>query len=197
MRGVEYTLSPHYPQHLVRNAFEVIAQWNDTFMVGQRALQGLAAPSSDASVACQSENPADYCFCGEVNAPEVRADNTCAHRSDYFVPPEMRGETDPFDCWIARIGEDGSPSMETDSMDPTNPSAFSDYTDEVYRYGFVGDECMLTLNVNSCDVPVGEGRGGGAVRGARRHPLPVLQLRDGGRRRLVRCHAAPAGPHQR
>jgi len=156
VRAVEYHLSPQYPQHLVRSAFEIMAEWNDTFMRGNRALHGDALPVG-GPVACQSDNPADYCFCGEVTAPEVREDNTCAPRSDYFVPPAERGEENPFDCWVAVVGPDGEPRVETEVEDPTNPSSYSDYTDAVYGYAMVGDECMLRLNVNSCDRPVADG----------------------------------------
>lgn len=157
LRMVRYHLSQHYPMHLVRNAFEVIAEWNDSFMRGNRALHGLDAPTGPA-ITCQGDNPAEYCFCGTVDAPEVRADRTCTWQTDFFVAPEMRdGETNPYDCWVARVGDDGEPTRETASMNPTNPSLYADYDSEVYRYAFVGDECMLALNVNSCDIPVAEG----------------------------------------
>lgn len=159
MRPVDYQLSPGYPRHLVRNAFEVIEEWNDTFMQGNRSLHGGTLPDGPA-VACQADNPAEYCFCGSVASPEVGPEGTCAHRSDYFLEPSAReaaGETNSFDCWIALVGVDGTPVAETATVNPANPTSYADYTDEVYQYAFVGTECMLRVNVNSCDQPVAEG----------------------------------------
>ena len=156
VRAVDYHLSPGYPQHLVRSAFEVIAEWNDTFMRGNREVHGDALPTGER-MACQGTDPTQYCYCGDTaTAPEVGADNTCEHRSNYFLAPGERGETNPFDCRVALVDGDVI-SNESAAMNPANPTSFDDYPDDVYRYEFVGEECMLRLNVNSCDVPVGEG----------------------------------------
>ncbi|HJL16827.1 MAG TPA: hypothetical protein RMH99_14280 [Sandaracinaceae bacterium LLY-WYZ-13_1] len=158
VRPVEYHLSPHYPQHLVRSAFEVMTQWNETFMTGNRQLHGDALPTPSAErMDCQSDDPTQYCFCGAVNAPEVAEDGTCSYRSDFFVPPSERPESEPFDCWVGLVGPDGEPAPEGD-VNPSNPTSYDDYTDDVYRYAFFGEECMFRLNVNSCDVPVEEGQ---------------------------------------
>lgn len=155
-RQVAYTLSPHYPRHLVRSAMELTSTWNESFMRGNRALHGQPAPTGPR-VACQAEEPTEYCYCGsEVTAPEVAADNTCAHRTDFFVQPEMRGEENPYQCWIGLVDAEGNAAPETDAVNPPNPTSFDQYPEDVYRYGFVGDECMLVLHVNDCDVPVGE-----------------------------------------
>ncbi len=156
IRPVDYYLNPHFPKHLVRTSMEVIAQWNDGFMRGNRELHGEALPTG-APVACQNAIPTDYCFCsadGSIKAPEVGADNTCVHRTDYFQPPEARGEDNPYDCWVAIVGADGTPTTD-EGINPANPTSHEDYPEDVYRYAFVGEECMLRLNVNSCDVPVG------------------------------------------
>ncbi|MGE0790749.1 MAG: zinc-dependent metalloprotease [Sandaracinaceae bacterium] len=154
-RRVAYTLSPHFPRHLVRGAFDTAASWNETFMHGNRALHGEPQPSGPR-VQCQATEPTEYCYCGaEVTAAEVAADQTCAHRSDFFVPPEARGETNPFRCWVAIVDADGNATQEDDTVHPPNPTDFSDYPADVYRYGFVGDECMLVMHQNDCDVPVG------------------------------------------
>lgn len=159
VRPVEYHLSPNYPRHLVRSAFEVMAQWNESFMVGNRSLHGDSMPQpATARVECQGTNPTDYCFCNDsLRAPEVAADGTCAYRSDFFLRPEDRPETDPFQCWIGLVGPDGTPAVETPDVNPGNPTSYDDYSDDVYRYAMIGDECMFILNVNSCDVPVADG----------------------------------------
>ncbi|MGF1467718.1 MAG: zinc-dependent metalloprotease [Sandaracinaceae bacterium] len=163
VRPVHYTLSPHYPRHLVRSAFETMAQWNESFMIGQRELSGRPLPSGGPRVECQSEDPSQYCFCDDsigMRALEVGTDGTCAHRTDFFVQPSERGETDPFQCWVSLGMEDGTSQSEADhgAVNPSDPTSFSDYTSEVYRYQFEGEECMLILDVNSCDRPVSEGQ---------------------------------------
>jgi hypothetical protein len=169
MRPVDYHLSPHYPRHLVRSAFEVFAEWNDAFMTGNRGLHDTPLPTAPERVDCQGVNPTAYCFCDDrMTAPEVGADRTCAHRSDYFVLPESRGETNPFQCWVALVGPDGTPTMESSAVNPTGPTAFADYPNEVYQYAFVGDECMFRMNVNSCDRPVADGE----------DPAPCEELGD-------------------
>ncbi len=160
LRPAYYTLSPHFPKRLVRSAFEVVSQWNETFMHGNRAVHGRAQPQGQR-IACQSVNPTDYCFCGDsATAPEVSADDmTCPYRENFFVPPEMRQNvTDPYNCWIATIGDDGQPAVESDAINPQHPTSRDEYTQDVYRYAFVGDECLFKLKVNSCDVPVADGQ---------------------------------------
>lgn len=157
VRPVSYTLSPHYPRHLVRGAFETLAAWNEAIMTGQRALQGDPEPTGDR-VQCQASEPTEYCYCGSaVTAPEVGADNTCAHRTNFFIRPEERGETNPFQCWIGLVDAEGNAAVETDAVNPAEPTSFDDFPEDVYRYGFVGEECMLTLRQNDCDVPVADG----------------------------------------
>lgn len=198
-RPVAYHLSPHFPRHLVRSAFEVSAQWNEAFMRAYRELHGIPLPgeigcqSSDPSgycfcgnssnppgaetsdrgtclapgttelprVQCQSVDPTQYCFCHaetDLRAPEVGPDGTCAYRENFFVPPEARGIENPYDCWIGLVQDDGTVVPETEAVNPRNPSSFDDYTQDVYRYAFVGEECLWVLKVNSCDVPVTDGQ---------------------------------------
>lgn len=196
-RPVTYHLSAHYPRHLVRSAFEVSSQWNETFMRGNRELHGQPLPgemgcqtdnpsgycfcgnaanpagpeTNDRGtclregttelprVACQNVDPTQYCFCGDVvSAAEVRpSDNTCEFREDFFVPPGERGIENPFDCWIGLVQDDGTAIRETEAVNPSNPDSFEDYPTDVYRYAYIGTECLWKLEVNSCDVPVAEG----------------------------------------
>lgn len=159
IRPVAYYLSPEYPRHLVRSAYEVTAQWNESFMRGNRELHGQDLPSGPRTE-CQSADPTQYCFCGDtVIAPEVGADRTCAMQTDFFVRPDARGQTNPYDCWIGvrTSRDDTTGELETDAVNPPNPDAFADYPQDVYRYSFFGSECMMVLRTNSCDYPVAEG----------------------------------------
>lgn len=109
-------------------------------------------------VDCQDIDPTQYCYCGStISAAEVGADRRCSYREDFFVPPESRPVENAFDCWIGLVQPDGTAIPETAAVNPASPTRFSDYPDDVYRYAFIGSECLWMLKVNSCDVPVGAG----------------------------------------
>lgn len=161
IRPVRYTLSAHYPQYLVRSAFEIMASWNDSFMRAAReSREGLpdhrfgGAPTPPPPVmervACQSANPVEYCYCNEARtfrSAEVdptMGDTCIPLQSNYFLRPEARGETNPYQCWIEGPDDVAHPlDFQGDGT--------SGYTNDVYRYRFVGPECMLVLDVNACD----------------------------------------------
>ena len=158
VRPVHYWLSPHFPPHLVRNAFASIGHWNEPLMAGQRAAKALLpvdeAPCDvaddlsgicttdvrrDVRQSCQTSNPGAYCFCG---SPEAEGGD-CAYKYDPFENPSdarERGVPNPYDCFIEG------------PADATAPGAYQDYGAEVYGYRFVGRECMLLLHPNNCDV---------------------------------------------
>lgn len=151
VRPVRYRLSPGYPTYLVRSSFEVVSMWNDAFMRGNRALRGRELPSGEP-VDCQSADPTQYCFCGDtISAPEVDpATRQCAFQLDYFRQPGTRGVTsgEDFDCWVAG----GAPGAEVPLADVASPTEFGDYDPAVWtQLHFAGSECMLVLDVNSCD----------------------------------------------
>lgn len=150
IRQVSYYLSPGYPAYLLRNSFELVGQWNEVFMRGSRALHNRQPPSG-AAVACQGNNPTDYCFCGSngVIAGEVnRASMTCAYRVDWFASHAAQlaaGVTDPYNCWIEG------------PTDVAHPTEFGSYDHSWTGLHFASDpsmpsECMLVLHVNSCDA---------------------------------------------
>ncbi len=168
IRPVQYRLSPGYPGYLVRPTMEAIAQWNEALMRGRRAVEGrlpIDQIACDASqeedeedpdqrkgdgicttnlqdvgkVACQDENPADFCYCG--SAEDI--DGGCFRAYDPFETPEQaenRGVPNPYDCYIDGPDE------------PEGPEAYEDYEAESYEYTFVGEECILTAVANSCDL---------------------------------------------
>lgn len=156
LRPVKLHLSPHFPPYLVRQAFEAVAEWNEVFMRGYRAAKGLlpfdqATCSSgsgvcttnlnaQARVACQTQNPAAFCFCG---SPEAQG-GTCRRDYDPFESPDAaakRGIPNPYDCYVKG------------PADRDKPQDYSDYFgDSAYAFELVGKECMLTLSSNSCDL---------------------------------------------
>src|SRR6185369_5485720 len=60
-RTVTYTLSPHFPSYLVRSSFQVVGDWNETFMRGWRASRNLAPPDAE-NVPAQHTDPTAYCW---------------------------------------------------------------------------------------------------------------------------------------
>jgi hypothetical protein len=168
-RNVEYRLSPHFPPYLVRQAFEAVAQWNEALMRGQRAVKGVLPIdqmecdsatekqsedptqrqgdglctvnlSNTGDIACQTDNPAAFCYCGSPE--EVRG--VCHRSYDPFeTPAEARDRQvpRPYDCYVAG------------PKDVARPQDYTDYKPaDVYGYHFEGKECMLTLLPNECDV---------------------------------------------
>jgi hypothetical protein len=154
VRRVEYRLSKHFPPYLVRQSFESVAQWNEALMRGHRATYGAlpidqsacpqgtcTARRSDVTpMQCQTDNPADYCYCGSAEDQNGQ----CFRAYDPFETPEAakaRGVPNPYQCHIEG------------PADVSHPQDYADYDPKsVYSYRFVGNECMLTLVANSCDV---------------------------------------------
>lgn len=154
LHPVTLHLSKHFPPYLVRQAFEAVAEWNEVLMRGHRAAKGIlpfdqaaeggsvvtADLNRNARVACQDDNPAGFCYCDSPAA----VGGTCRLDYDPFESPDgatSRGIPNPYDCYVQG------------PADAQRPQNYSDYFgDEVYSYKFTGDECMLTLAVNSCDV---------------------------------------------
>lgn len=138
-RPLDLVLSHRYPFHLRRGAFEAVAQWNEAFMEGQRALNGRAAPRGGPRVIAQSDDPSRYCFANDaVSAPEAE-DGSCAPRTDFFVRPSERGQDEPYDCWV--VGPE----------EPSRPRLRDDYGTLFHRLRFEGAECVLTLRGDTCD----------------------------------------------
>jgi hypothetical protein len=138
---VAYRLEHDYPPHLVRGAFEAVAQWNEALMAGHRAIRGVAPPTGGSPVRCQRDDPTAYCFCG---AAEVGADDTCAARTDWFVRPEARGEERPYACWIEG------------PADLVHPRSVDEYGEAFRAMRFVGPECLLVLESSDRAIELGD-----------------------------------------
>ena len=169
LRPIAYRLSKHFPPYLAREAFASMAQWNEALMRGERAATGLLpidqvecsdaqeqadeAPdqkkgdgvctvnlSRSAEVTCQTENPAAFCYCG---SPEEQK-GACHRAYDPFESPaaaRKRGVPNPYDCYVKG------------PADVKQPKDYADYAPaKFYGYQFVGKECILTLQANSCDL---------------------------------------------
>jgi hypothetical protein len=158
VRPVVFHLSPHFPAYLARQAFDAIGHWNEVLMRGRRAalsrLPFDQAPCDNAStsnvcttdlskqgrVPCQKDNPTGFCFC---HSPDDDGGGTCKLEYDPFESPadaEKRGIPNAYDCYIQG------------PADVTHPTNYTDYGADAYSYTFKGDECMLKLVANSCDI---------------------------------------------
>lgn len=146
-RQVRYHLNAGYPAHLVKAAFQVMGEWNEAFMRGQRALRGQEAPSAFTrqAVACQEDDPTQYCFCGSAEDKG----GECPWKYDPFRTPEADaelaagGDVAPYDCYV---------KAPEGFEEPANPTSYEDYEKPlVYQYEFVGSECLFVLAANSCD----------------------------------------------
>jgi hypothetical protein len=154
VKPIVYRLSKHFPPYLVRQTFEAVAQWNEALMRGQRAAIGAlpidqyncqqgtctTALSAQTPIACQSDNPTSFCFCG---SPEDRG-GSCQRSYDAFEAPARameRGVPNPYDCYIEGPADLAAPQDYQD-YDPAT----------AYGYRFVGKECLITLLPNSCDT---------------------------------------------
>ncbi|HET8939736.1 MAG TPA: hypothetical protein VFN67_40130, partial [Polyangiales bacterium] len=151
---VRLHLSPHFPPYLVRQAFEAVADWNEVLMRGHRAAKGILPFDQSTSgggvstvdwnragrVPCQRENPVGTCFCG---SPQDQG-GSCRVEYDPFESPDgaiSRGILNPYNCYVQG------------PADKEYPQDYADYFGaETYTYKFTGDECMLTLSINSCDA---------------------------------------------
>ncbi|MEO0324702.1 MAG: hypothetical protein AAF447_17200 [Myxococcota bacterium] len=146
-RQVTYHLNDGFPRFMVRDAFDVVGEWNEVFMRGRRVTTGEALPTYDTpanSFAPQSVNPTEYCY---VGSPDVRDDGTCKGQYDPFQPPSYyagRGVESPYDCQIVNVAG---------FAEPDSPTSFTeDYPlPDAYRYEFQGTECAFLLKTNACD----------------------------------------------
>lgn len=147
IRPAVYHLSPGFPRHLARAAFQIIGDWNEAFMRGHRGAVG--APAIEASAArvdTQVVDPTQYCWQspdGAMKSPEVDADGKCDYKYDAFQDPAAAtaaGVVNPYDCHI--VGP----------ADVAAPTAYEDYGANSFDYHFAGSECLFLLEANSCDA---------------------------------------------
>lgn len=140
---MRFVLSEGYPLYLRRGVFEAVAEWNEAMMRARRAVDGRALPSiyEYEYVPCQSEEPTRPCYCnGPSVAPDVLGGFSCSRDvTDWFVPPDRRSQTDPYDCWIEGPSE------------PRRWRTFDSYGPAFEGFDFVGSECAIVLANNRCD----------------------------------------------
>ena len=147
LRPVTYHLNAGFPAHLTRTAFQIVGDWNEAFMRGQRGAVGAAAiDATGVRIDAQSVDPTQYCWQstdGTMKAPEIDADGKCDYQYNPFQDPATTGVTNPYACHI--VGP----------ADVAHPTAYEDYGADSFSYRFEGPECMFFLRANSCDATPG------------------------------------------
>ena len=147
LRPVTYHLNAGFPAHLTRTAFQIVGDWNEAFMRGQRGAIGVAAmDATGVRIDTQSVDPTQYCWQSTdatMKAPEVDADGKCDYKYDPFQDPAAAGVMNPYQCHI--VGP----------ADVAHPTAYEDYGVDAFSYRFEGPECMFFLRANSCDATPG------------------------------------------
>ncbi|MDD9947351.1 MAG: zinc-dependent metalloprotease [Myxococcales bacterium] len=144
VRQIVWYATPELPAHLVRPSFDVIGQWNESFMGTVRHLRGEALPQYP-EVECQTGDPDGYCYCQEDPQSGEIMNERCPGQYDPFTPPEDYGEdaVDPYDCWV-EVPEGAEPDLEQPSLSDEDFNGWFDAR-------FVGDECVTVLRMNTCN----------------------------------------------
>ncbi len=145
VRPVVYHTSPELPAHLVEPSFELVGRWNESFMGMVRHLRE-EPEALYPEVSCQRLDPDVYCYC--VTDPEdaTLLNPTCPGRYDPFETPAQaraRGAVNPYDCHVEL-----PPRVQPNLDDPSLGNA-----DFFGWFGArqVGSECVLQLEVNTCN----------------------------------------------
>ncbi|MEO0323792.1 MAG: hypothetical protein AAF447_12605, partial [Myxococcota bacterium] len=161
-----WTTTTEVPAHLMEPSFDLVGQWNQVLMTMVRNQRGEALPEYQR-VTCQEDDPDGYCHCTrDPENPDLVLNPTCPGVYDPFeAPAEAQARfrdpsVAPFDCHVEL----------PDSIDFANGAernAFwnkPDLTDtdfyDWYDAEFVGDECVMVLDVNTCNKAAVEANGG-------------------------------------
>lgn len=151
VRPIVWYMTPETPAHIVKPFFEVVGEWNGILAETVRTLQGRSLPEYEP-VACQQENPDEYCFCKFDEAGNI-LNPTCEGRYDPFTPPSevalVSGE--PIDCYVRMT--DGSPVFGEGGAEPDldDPRLSDSDFDGWFDTEMVGSECVTVLRQNTCN----------------------------------------------
>ncbi|HKP56321.1 MAG TPA: hypothetical protein VJV78_06365 [Polyangiales bacterium] len=139
VRQIVWYTTPELPAHLVQPSYDLVSQWNESFMATVRQLRNQKLPQY-AEMECQKDDPDGYCFC-ESGAPA-----RCPGQYDPFKKPDSypSGTTDPYDCYV-------EVPKEATKIDLNNPALKDADFNAWYGAKFVGDECVTVLRTNTCN----------------------------------------------
>jgi hypothetical protein len=145
IRPIVWYTTPELPAHLVQPAYDLVSQWNQTFMTTVRRLRGQKLPKY-GEVKCQREDPDAYCYCDGDAATNTPGTPTCAGQYDPFKKPTDYGDgtSDPFDCYVEL------PKAVT-QIDMNKPSLSDADFNPWFDVKFKGSECVTVLRTNTCN----------------------------------------------
>jgi len=157
VRPIHWFTSRELPSHLVMPAFQSVSEWNAVLMGVVRQRQGHALPTF-ARQACQTEDPAGYCYCQQdPSDPATTLNPTCAGRYDPFARPVAANGD--YDCWVgfgAPGAEQTLAELRGTPNDPEPDWSGAGVTrgsfDRWYGAHMVGAECADILSVNGCNL---------------------------------------------
>jgi hypothetical protein len=144
VRQIVWYTTPELPAHLVQPAYDLVSQWNESFMETVRRLRNQKLPQY-GEMECQSADPDGYCYC----EPDARGQATqarCPGQYDPFKKPDSYGPgtTDPYDCYV-------EVPAAANKVDLSNPSLKDADFNPWFGAKFVGDECVTVLRTNTCN----------------------------------------------
>lgn len=166
-------LTPNFPLHIIREAFNVAAKWGEVFMKLVRINKGIELPDEYyytdkeyrigndrvRGITCTTNQECRNSF-GSVD-PRTTCDTAvglCRRHYNPFLPPDPNAND--YNCWVGAYDESGNPYVPPDPLgvnpdDPQNPLPPADSPEDFLpdrNLRFIGDECMLVLHVNPCDL---------------------------------------------
>ena len=145
IRPIVWYTTPELPAHLVQPAYDLVSQWNETFMTTVRRLRGQKLPKY-GEVKCQREDPDSYCYCDGDVATNTPGTATCDGKYDPFKKPTDYGDgtSDPFDCYI-------DVPKAVSQIDMNSPSLADADFNPWFDIKFTGSECVTVLRTNTCN----------------------------------------------
>ncbi len=138
VRQIVWYTTPELPAHLVEPSYDLVSQWNESFMETVRRQRNQKLPTY-GEVQCQSERPDDYCYCAD-------GVTSCPGRYDPFTKPSDYGEgtSDPYDCYVQVPSAVGK-------IDLDDPALSDEDFNPWFGSKFVGSECVTVLRTNTCN----------------------------------------------
>lgn len=145
VRPVVYHTTPELPAHLVEPSFELTGRWNESFMGLVRHLRE-QPEARYPDVPCQQLDPDTYCYCVLDPADDTVLNPTCPGRYDPFEAPDAaraRGAVNPYDCHVV-IPSRAQPNLNDPGLGNADFHGW-------FGARQVGSECVLQLEVNTCN----------------------------------------------
>jgi hypothetical protein len=145
IRPIVWYTTPELPAHLVQPAYDLVGQWNETFMATVRRLRGQKLPAY-GEVKCQREDPDEYCYCDADPTTGAPGRAMCPGKYNAFTSPKDygAGTSDPYDCYVDVPAAANKIDMNNSALTDADFNAW-------YGAKFKGSECVTLLRTNTCN----------------------------------------------